>query len=85
MMGGASPLYGRGTAAQNAIQVWMLRRADREVLCGDPRRSGPPTYPAASCETAERFAALSPKEREAWLEENYAELRAGKLKLEDLP
>ena len=32
-----------------------------------------------------RFDALAPAERRAWLEKNYADLRAGKLTLKDLP
>jgi hypothetical protein len=33
----------------------------------------------------ERFDALNPAERSKWLEENYTDLRAGKLTLRDLP
>ena len=34
---------------------------------------------------ADRFGALSPEEQRAWLEANFAALRAGDLSLEDLP
>lgn len=38
-----------------------------------------------SAVAVERFDALAPSERRAWLRENYPELRAGKLALDDLP
>jgi hypothetical protein len=81
----ADILYERGSAAQNAVQIWMLRSIDKKVRCGDPGSDGVPKYSTASCEAAERFAALTPVEREAWLEENYSGLRAGELTLKDLP
>jgi hypothetical protein len=34
---------------------------------------------------ADRFGALPPEEQRAWLEANFAALRAGELTLEDLP
>ena len=34
---------------------------------------------------ADRFGALSPEEQRAWLEANFAALRAGELTLEEMP
>lgn len=77
--------------AEFAIQAWLLRRAGEEVECAGSS-SGPSmtsrlsvSFSTASCEAAERFTALGTEERREWLEENYAALRAGELKLEDLP
>lgn len=79
------PLFERGSAAQNAIQVWLLRREGLDPTCGNLGSSGVIKYDTASCKAAERFAVLTPAEQRTWLEENYADLRAGKLTLKDLP
>jgi hypothetical protein len=76
--------YGRTTyspaqEAQGIVQSWLLMRIGQfdEIQYGGACRS--------SAERRERFAALAPAEREAWLKENLADLRAGKLTPEDLP
>lgn len=73
--------------AQRVIAAWLSYRAGdfgsansmafREAVNGQlcPR----------SAAVVERFDALTPAERRAWLETNYADLRAGELTLEDLP
>ena len=70
--------------AQNAIAIWLVKRARI-----DPDRMlfGPPgsDYIRESLAAADRFARLSPAEQRRWLEEHYADLRAGKVTLEDLP
>lgn len=69
--------------AQDAVAIWLLRRAGVQV---EPDafihfREG---YPASSA-AADRFARLTEAERRAWLLKNYTELRAGKVGLEELP
>lgn len=73
--------------AQDAVEIWLLTRAGREVECvGDSRSVGSlSAFSPASCQAAERFTALGAEKRWEWLEQNYAELRAGELTLEDLP
>lgn len=65
--------------AQSVIGDWLLKR------------SGDQSYwrPTGECPNAEnlvdRFANLPAAEREAWLEKNLTNLRAGKVTLKDLP
>ncbi len=63
--------------AQTVVGDWLLQRA------------GVPGLPMSLCpnskQLVKRFAALDTAEREAWLEKNFADLRAGKITLEDLP
>lgn len=71
--------------AQLAVRTWLLARVGSETMCGfsgDPD-IGHPT--AAACAAAERFGNLAEPERRAWLEEHYADLRAGQLTLANLP
>lgn len=67
--------------AQVAIGRWLLWQAglpDENVLYStngaDPAKAA-----------ADRFAALDPAQQRAWLEAHFADLRAGKVRLEDLP
>lgn len=76
--------------AQIAIRNWLLQRVDIEqgpscdhTQDATPQISGAPT--AASCAAAGRFAQLSASAQRNWLEAHYADLRAGKLSLADLP
>lgn len=70
---------GDSSATQDVIAAWLIRNADGDVdhgyfgLCRRERAA------------LARFAALTPNERRAWLAENYAELRAGKITPGDLP
>jgi ABC-type transport system involved in multi-copper enzyme maturation permease subunit len=78
----------RATEAQHALQVWLLRRAGAHVTCNGLGVTG--RYPyvdfnRAACEAADRFEELDPAARRTWLERHYAALRAGKLRLEDMP
>jgi hypothetical protein len=82
--------------AQVAIRSYLYDRV-REHAPQDARRygctsrthrpgdAGPGYQTPATCAATERFAALPEAERRAWLERHYAELRAGRLTLEDLP
>lgn len=79
----------RCAEAQNASALWLLRQAGFGVAPAafDPvlvRPSDRPE-PGAVVAAAERFAALTPEERRAWLRAHYADLRTGKVRLEDLP
>lgn len=77
------PFRGPGGApsdARAAIEVWLLRQSGREseyamFAVGEPKVAA----------TSRRFAELAPEKREKWLRDNYTDLRAGKLTLEDLP
>jgi hypothetical protein len=73
--------------AQEVIRGWLLRQAGISaevceatdgggVCAGIPRRF---------VAEIERFAALEPEVRDAWLHDNYAALTRGELTLEDLP
>ncbi len=64
--------------AQAVVGRWLTERAGGrafENLGGCPNAD----------ELVDRFAALDPAEREAWLRENFAGLRAGKVTLKGLP
>ncbi len=67
--------------ARAAIQAWLLRQAGRNSEYAIFSGENPEAIAAAS----QRFAELTPEEREKWLHKNYTDLRAGKLTLEDLP
>ncbi len=79
--------------AQLAVRRWLLDRAGitARPSCADvaanpgdiPDIPGWPT--AASCAASDRFAQLSPEMQHDWLAAHYADLRAGKLTLADLP
>ena len=71
--------YSPGQEAQGIVGDWLVKRA------GHYREEFSSALCVSSREITDRFAALDPAEREAWLGENLAELRAGKLTLEDLP
>lgn len=71
--------YAPAAEAQSIVADWLMMRVDSYeqdyslIVCKSSR------------EKLERFAALGPAVRQAWLEENYKELRAGRLTPEDLP
>lgn len=65
--------------AQTIVGEWLLKRAGNRLFGGS----------MSDCPNAgdlrEEFAALEPIERRAWLDENLADLRAGRVSLDDLP
>jgi len=73
--------------AQRVMAGWLVYRA------GDYGSTGSMAFREAvngqlcpkSAAVVERFDALAPAERRAWLEANYADLRAGELTPKDLP
>lgn len=77
---------GEGNEASAAVEAWLVRQAGLEVDCADnydvPVDSH---FPTPACRAADRFGALTPAERRAWLETHYADLRAGRMGLEELP
>jgi hypothetical protein len=70
--------------AQKVIRAWLIQQAGIPVCqqigsgtaCADVGNLAP---------QIERFAALEPQVRDAWLHDNYAALTRGELTLEDLP
>lgn len=75
--------------AQTALQVWLMERAGVAVTCVDQGTTHNEfvtlVYERPICDAARRFAALEPATQRAWLTRHYADLRADKLHLEDLP
>jgi hypothetical protein len=70
--------------AQLAIAYWLLERVgEQNFLAQGLLGVGQPD--AAVTAAVARFAALTPEAQRAWLEANYAALRAGELSLADLP
>lgn len=77
--------------AQSVVADWLMYQAG--VALREETGSGNFlvwgwTHPVEGSDeqrVLERFIALPPDERRAWLEENWVDLRAGKLTLEDLP
>lgn len=74
--------------AQQVLARWIARQAgsptdlsDGRIAPGTPQGRPDPTIAAAT----DRFAGLDPAARRAWLEAHYADLRAGRVRLEDLP
>lgn len=71
--------------AQQVIMRWLLRQTG---LADDRYQVGPrftdPAYDRIT-PTVERFAALDPAQQQKWLRAHFADLRAGKVRLEDLP
>lgn len=65
--------------AQEVVSGWLLKQTG----------SYNPEFSLHQCsntdELVKRFVGLEPSKRRAWLEENFADLRAGKLTLKDLP
>jgi hypothetical protein len=67
------PAFGDAVPIKDAVNSGFLAPEDADGLLADVHLA------------AERFGALSPEEQRAWLETNFAALRAGELELEDLP
>ncbi len=76
--------------AQQAMAIWLLDWAGVPVGCEDrvilPDGSVPPLLVTPStCDAAKRFEAQPEAKQRAWLDQHYADLRAGRLTLADLP
>lgn len=74
--------------AQLAIRTWLQGRLGEDHGCYDgmpEEHDSPGTESRRTCDAGARFARLTAAEQRAWLEKHYADLRAGKLTLEDLP
>jgi len=68
-------------SARLAIEAWLLRRAG-----GDPEDAiNLSETPERTAAASECFARLPPEERRTWLRAHYADLREGRVTLEDLP
>jgi len=77
---------------QDVIAIWLARRIDASAFEHSYRMTfdsvaGPIRDPVQDDIDAAvaRFNALAPAEQRAWLEANYADLRAGRLDMDDLP
>ncbi len=72
--------------AQNVVAGWLVWQAGKyDSARSFLTESGSFLICERSESALERFVALGESERQAWLRENYADLRAGRLKAEDLP
>jgi hypothetical protein len=76
---------GLGTPAQQAVQAAVLTRAGVPLAAQPGLMAFSQTPAAAVRAAAERFAALSPVARHAWLAAHLAALRSGSLTLAQLP
>jgi hypothetical protein len=65
--------------AQDVVITWLVRAGGREGVAQGL------VYTPEGQAALERFVALKPEDRSAWLRARYADLRAGKLGVEDLP
>lgn len=74
---------GYATQPQNVVASWLMLQAD--ISYRNSNVGATLDYCPESKAAFKRFSELKPVERKAWLRENYADLRAGKLKLKDLP
>lgn len=76
---------GPPTDAQEAIMMWLLRRAGFSPDLSSVNRLFPGlSYPAAPA-AARRFGALPASQQSAWLRTHFSALRSGMLTLSDLP
>ncbi len=76
-----------GMAVQGVVAEWLWRQAGYRLPgmgTTEPEVQASPGLGAPSGDV-KRFMELDPAKRREWLTENFAELRAGKLTLEDLP
>jgi hypothetical protein len=73
--------------AQEVIRGWLLEQAGvPSAICQQGGGGGECTGVSQRyVPDIERFAALEPSVRDAWLHDNYASLIHGELALEDLP
>jgi hypothetical protein len=78
-----------GWQTRNVVLAWALTAAGRPIACrddqvadhgGDRQRLF-----LAPCESLQRFAALDPAVRQAWLRDRLSDVRAGLVALEELP
>jgi hypothetical protein len=72
-----------GLAAQEVLREWLWRQAGYQKPVEGP--DGPTGQVVPPSREVERFMELDPAERREWLVANFADLRAGKLTLDDLP
>ncbi|MEJ7654947.1 MAG: hypothetical protein WKH64_17235 [Chloroflexia bacterium] len=74
-------------SVQGVVSEWLWRQAGYELIGMGPQ--GPVRQNESdiqySSPDAKRFIELDPARRRAWLAENFEEMRAGTLTLEDLP
>jgi hypothetical protein len=76
------------TAAQQAVITALMTKAGSQAMFGEDETNGHPTAgatPRQIAAAAQRFAALSPAARHAWLATHLPALRAGKITLDQLP
>jgi hypothetical protein len=73
------------TAAQEAIALWLLRRAGFRPDLSTPNDVFDQSSYAGAEAAARRFGALPAAEQSSWLHTHYSALRNGALSLRDLP
>jgi hypothetical protein len=78
-----------GWQTRNVLIAWVLKEAGRPISCTNDQVSdhGGPRSKAflAPCEPLQRFSALDPAIRQAWLRDHLADVRAGLVPVEELP
>jgi hypothetical protein len=67
------------------VRAWLLRQAGVQVPVCEQNGGEGSCIPDRFVPEVERFAALEPGVRDAWLHDNYAALTRGELTLGDLP
>ncbi len=80
-----SPPHISGGDARVAIARWLRLRLGRPPEGPYSRYCFAPPGQDTPCAASERFAALPPEAQHAWLVAHFADLRAGRLTLEELP
>lgn len=73
-----------GDPARTVIAAWLWDRVEGQTYSSFGS-CGVGGYTSDACAAAARFAALDPQAQHEWLVAHFADLRAGRLTLEDLP
>ncbi len=82
---------GGGQQAQRVLYAWLMKQLRLELVeiespYGSMGFGAPPSLGSAAADAAlKRFSALTPDQRRQWLMEHYADLRVGKVAVEELP
>jgi hypothetical protein len=77
--------YRFGDPAREVVGVWLLMQSGVEPNPFPPILPGIIEAQERVEEAVRRFDALGPDERRAWFERHFADLRAGRLTMDDLP
>lgn len=88
-------MTGELSVAQGVVAVWLVQQSGHDSTRAVAQLLSPgrevrtatewDEWQAEADSALERFSELSPEERREWLEDNFIALRAGEMRLEDLP